>query len=424
MTQYGNPAEGMRDFLPKDVALRHYVTNTILGVYNEFGFTQIETPCVERIDILSHSDGGENEKMLFKILKRGEKLQFSDDTKESDVVDLGLRYDLTVPLCRFYANNRSRLPNPFKVIQMGSVWRAERSQKGRYRQFTQCDIDIIGNNSIMAEIELILATAKALQKLGFQGFKIRINDRRILECLAKYCGFEESSFQKVFVIFDKLDKIGKEGVKKELEDAKFSSLSIDKFMNTLERTTESGITVGSVYDVLPSIPKEIFNDLVTVISTVSAQAGNEYSIYFDISLVRGMGYYTGQIFEIEMEGYKSSIAGGGRYNKMIGKILQEEKEVPACGFSIGFERVIALLEERNFEIPHPKKKLTILYKEDIGNYTSLLEAAQRYREKGYSVSLEMQKKNVKKQLDDLGQRGFHYFAFFEGAFEMDIKELK
>ena len=425
MTLYGNPAEGMRDLLPKDVSLRHYVMNTIINVYNEFGFTQIETPCVEKIHLLSNGDGGENEKMLFKILKRGDKLHFSDTTKETDVVDLGLRYDLTVPLCRFYANNRSSLPQNFKVLQIGSVWRAERPQKGRYRQFTQCDIDIIGNNSIIVEIELILATAKALQKLHFQNFKIKINDRRILECLAKFCDFEESACNKVFIILDKLDKIGKEGVKKELEEAKFSLHSIDTFINIIEKATQSPLNIHSITHLLPNIPEQILRDLDTVINTISVQSNNNYSINLDLSLVRGMGYYTGQIFEIEVAGYKSSIAGGGRYDKMIGKILHGKEEIPACGFSIGFERVISLLEERNFAIPHTKNKIAILYKEDLDTYAHLIAEAQKYREMGNYVSIEIQKKkNMKKQLDDLIRQGFHSFATFQDGIPLHIKELK
>lgn len=419
-----SPAEGMRDLLPKEVQLRNYVIQTILGVYNEFGFTQIETPCAEKINLLSSGEGGDNEKMLFKILKRGEKLNFTATTKEFDVVDLGLRYDLTVPLCRFYANNRSKLPQNFKVIQVGSVWRAERPQKGRYRQFTQCDIDIIGTKSIISEIELIIATSKALEKLDFSGFKVRINDRRILESFAKFCEFDEIAFGKVFIILDKLDKIGKEGVRLELEKSDFSQNSIDKFMNILNLTTETKLNTQNILDFLPNIPETVLADLNNVINSVSSQANNKYSIELDLSLVRGMGYYTGQIFEIEVDGYKSSIAGGGRYDKMIGKILQGKEEIPACGFSIGFERVISILEDQNFKVPNSKRKIAILYNEELCYFDTIISEAQKLRENGNLVSIEPQKKNTKKQLDDLEEQGFTSFGILNDNSNLTIKDFK
>lgn len=418
-----SPAEGMRDLFPKEVQLRNYVIDTILGVYNEFGFTQIETPCAEKINLLSNGEGGDNEKMLFKVLKRGEKLNFTATTKEIDVVDLGLRYDLTVPLCRFYANNRSKLPQNFKVIQVGSVWRAERPQKGRFRQFTQCDIDIIGTKNVISEIELIIATSKALQKLNFSGFKVRINDRRILESFAKFCEFDETVFGKVFIILDKLDKIGREGVRKELETSNFPLSSIDKFMNILNLATETKLNTQNILNFLPNIPETVLTDLKNVINAVSSQADNKYSIELDLSLVRGMGYYTGQIFEIEVNGYKSSIAGGGRYDKMIGKILQGKEEIPACGFSIGFERVISILEDQKFTVPNTKNKIAILYNENINSFDNIILEAQKLREKGNSVSIEPQKKNTKKQLNDLADQGFNSFGIFADNSILTIKEL-
>lgn len=424
MTINSNPAEGMRDLKPKEVELRNFVITTILSVYRKYGFNQIETPCAERIGLLSNGEGGDNEKMLFKILKRGEKLNFSSTTREADVVDLGLRYDLTVPLCRFYANNRSKLPQHFKVIQFGNVWRAERPQKGRFRQFTQCDIDIIGTSGTMSEIELILATSDALQHLSFKDFKIRINDRRILECFTKYCEFDESDFGKVFIILDKLDKIGTSGVRKELETSEFLVSSINRFMDILNVAIDTKLSIANIRDLLPNIPVSVLNDLDTVIKTVSSQAYNKFSIELDLSLVRGMGYYTGQIFEIEVKGYKSSIAGGGRYDKMIGKILQGKEEIQACGFSIGFERVISILEEQQFKAPYTTNKIAILYNKELTTLDHILREAQTLRDQGSIVSLEIQIKNAKKQLDDLTEQGFTSFGIYQTDLPITLKELK
>ena len=424
MTTNTNPAEGMRDLTPKEVEMRNYVTSIITDSYKKFGFAQIDTPCVEKINLLTSGDGGDNEKMLFKILKRGDKLDLSAASKEQDLVDLGLRYDLTVPLCRFYANNKTKLPQQFKVIQVGNVWRAERPQKGRFRQFTQCDIDIIGISGVIAEIQLILATAEALQNLQFKKFTVRINDRRILESLANYCGFEESSFGKVFIILDKLDKIGINGVQTELEKAGFPAETIEKFISIVNVATSTELNVETITALLPNISENVLNDLKQVISTVSSQAKNNFAIKPDLSLVRGMGYYTGQIFEIVIDGYGSSIAGGGRYDKMIGKILNGKEEIPACGFSIGFERVISILEEQQFKVPLVKKKIVILYNDELTAFDNVLLEAQKLRQDGSIVSLELHhKKNTKKQLENFAQQGFTSFAIYTSDAELNLKEL-
>ena len=424
MTTNTNPAEGMRDLTPKEVEMRNYVTSIITDSYKKFGFAQIDTPCVEKINLLTSGDGGDNEKMLFKILKRGDKLDLSAESKEQDLVDLGLRYDLTVPLCRFYANNKTKLPQQFKVIQVGNVWRAERPQKGRFRQFTQCDIDIIGISGVIAEIQLILATAEALQNLQFKKFTVRINDRRILESLANYCGFEESSFGKVFIILDKLDKIGINGVQTELEKAGFPAETIEKFISIVNVATSTELNVETITALLPNISENVLNDLKQVISTVSSQAKNNFAIKPDLSLVRGMGYYTGQIFEIVIDGYGSSIAGGGRYDKMIGKILNGKEEIPACGFSIGFERVISILEEQQFKVPLLKKKIVILYNDELTAFDNVLLEAQKLRQDGSIVSLELHhKKNTKKQLENFAQQGFTSFAIYTSDAELNLKEL-
>lgn len=420
-----NPAEGMRDLSPKEVELRSYVTGIITESYKKFGFAQIDTPCVERINFLTSGDGGDNEKMLFKILKRGDKLNLSEASKEQDLVDLGLRYDLTVPLCRFYANNRTKLPQHFKVIQVGSVWRAERPQKGRYRQFTQCDIDIIGTPGVIAEIQLILATAAALQQLSFTNFTVRINDRRVLESFAAYCGFEESSFGKVFVILDKLDKIGIDGVQNELQKSGFPDSSIIKFIEIVKEAANTELTVETIAKLLPNISDNVLVDLKQVIETISGQSNNHYSIKLDLSLVRGMGYYTGQIFEIGIDGFSSSIAGGGRYDKMIGKILNGKEDIPACGFSIGFERVVAILEERQFKVSNLSNKVALLYDSDLLSFDFLLSEAQRIRNEGAVVSIELHnKKNTKKQLDNLTEQGFTAFGIYQNRIPVVLKDLQ
>lgn len=416
-----NPAEGMRDLTPKEVELRNYVTSIITNSYIKFGFAQIETPCVERINFLTSGDGGDNEKMLFKILKRGDKLNLE---KPNELVDLGLRYDLTVPLCRFYANNRTKLPQQFKVIQVGSVWRAERPQRGRFRQFTQCDIDIIGVKGVIAEIQLILATAEALQSLSFTDFTIRINDRRILESFARYCGFDESHFGKVFIILDKLDKIGIDGVQNELQKSDFPNASIEKFVEIVKAAMNTELTTQSISSLLPNIPENVLSDLNQVIETISAQSENKFTIKLDLSLVRGMGYYTGQIFEVGINGFNSSIAGGGRYDKMIGKILNGKEEIPACGFSIGFERVLTILEEQHFKVPKSYKKIVILYSDDIVSIDELLQKAKALRDDNNIVSLEIQnKKNTKKQLENFAEQGFTTFAIYTPDTELALKEL-
>lgn len=411
----------MRDLTPKEVELRNFVKSTIFFVYKKFGFSEIETPSTEDISLLTGGNGGDNEKMLYKILKRGEKLDIANATNESDLADLGLRYDLTVPLCRFYANNRAKLPSPFKVIQIGSVWRAEKPQKGRFRQFTQCDIDIIGNKKATAEVELILATSAALVEIGFKNFRVRINDRRVLEGLANYAGFEKTTHDRVFIILDKLDKIGIDGVENELKESGFPEDAIKSFISVIEKSTAEKLTIGRLTSLLPDLDSEVLANLAFVMDTVSAQANTNYAIDLDISLVRGMGYYTGQIFEVEAQDYKSSIAGGGRYDNLIGKFLKES--IPACGFSIGFERVISILEAQNFEVPAKGDKIALLYDVNISAFNNLLTKANELRAQGNIVSIETKSKNFTKQLDNLVEQGFNFFGVYDESRPLEIKPL-
>ena len=308
------PVNGMKDILPGEMALREYVTGIIRRIYTAYGFSSIETPAVEHIENLLSKQGGDNEKLIFKILKRGEKLHLDTAETEADVTDSGLRYDLTLPLSRYYANHAGELPAPFKALQMGPVWRADRPQRGRFRQFTQCDIDILGEADCTAEAELILAIADVLSALEFHGFTIRINDRRLLKDTAAEAGFDETDYDSVFITLDKMDKIGRDGVIAELTE-KFSEEKALRYMAAFDRS-EPGY------------------DLPKIMSLVNALKPEDCHIAFDPTLVRGMSYYTGPIFEISVDEFGSSVGGGGRYDGMIGKFTGQQ--VPAVGFSIGF----------------------------------------------------------------------------------------
>ena len=356
------PVNGMKDILPAEMEIRDYVTSVIKDTYRSFGFTPIETPCMENIANLSNKQGGENEKLIFKVLKRGEKLNLETAKEEADVVDFGMRYDLTVPLSRFYANHANDLPTPFKALQIGSVWRADRPQRGRYRQFTQCDIDILGEPSNLAEIELITATTTTIGRLGFKNFEIRINERRILKAMAAYSGFEEKDYDSIFITLDKMDKIGLEGVAAELEEEGYAKESIDKYLELFELLKDrKDVAEGVAFlkDKLGDfLDQEVADSLTEIATAVNATKNAEFTLVFDPTLVRGMSYYTGTIFEIAMPELGAACGGGGRYDKMIGKFTGND--VPACGFSIGFERIILLLMESGFKIPERPKRVAYL----------------------------------------------------------------
>jgi histidyl-tRNA synthetase len=409
------PVKGMRDFSPTDSALRAHVQSIILSSYKSHGFHLIETPVMENIDLLQNADGGENLSMLFKVLKRGEKLKLDGPiAHENDLVDYGMRFDLTLPLARFYANSHSTLPQPFKTIQFGYAWRAERSQKGRYRQLMQCDIDYIGSASHNVEIELIHVTGSTLNKLDFNNFTVRVNDRRILEQLATHCGVDNKAVAGVLVTLDKLDKIGVDGIRAELKQRDLSDNSIEKLTAFLNTYTEGALTLESIGDHISGIEPDVISNLQEVISTCNAMSGGNYSVEFDLSLVRGMGYYTGPIFEVASSEFGSSLAGGGRYDNMIGKFLKN-RQVPACGFSIGFERILYILQERDHALTQTITKSAILYDSKAMNgseneLTKLFAAAEQLRSPERIVSLEIKQKNLKQQLALLKQVGFTEFA--------------
>ena len=344
------PVTGMKDILPAEMEIRDYVIGLIKETYRSFGFSSIETPCVEHIENLCSKQGGDNEKLIFKILKRGEKLRLAEAKEEADLVDGGLRYDLTLPLSRYYANHSNELPAPFKALQMGSVWRADRPQRGRYRQFMQCDIDILGEPSNLAEIELILATTSLLGKLDFNNFTIRINDRRFLKAMAAYSGFEEKDYDSVFITLDKMDKIGLDGVAAEMKENGYAEESVEKYLQLFKEITGDVEGVRACKEKLQGfLPEDAADSLEMIITSVESAKEADFRMLFDPTLVRGMSYYTGTIFEISMDEFGGSVGGGGRYDKMIGKFTGQD--TPAVGFSIGFERIVMLLMERGYKVP-------------------------------------------------------------------------
>ena len=410
------PVNGMKDILPAEMEIRDYVTSVIKDTYRSFGFTPIETPCMENIAILSNKQGGENEKLIFKVLKRGEKLNLETAKEEADVVDFGMRYDLTVPLSRFYANHANDLPTPFKALQIGSVWRADRPQRGRYRQFTQCDIDILGEPSNLAEIELITATTTTIGRLGFKNFEIRINERRILKAMAAYSGFEEKDYDSIFITLDKMDKIGLEGVAAELEEEGYAKESIDKYLELFELLKDrKDVAEGVAFlkDKLGDfLDQEVADSLTEIATAVNATKNAEFTLVFDPTLVRGMSYYTGTIFEIAMPELGAACGGGGRYDKMIGKFTGND--VPACGFSIGFERIILLLMESGFKIPERPKRVAYLVekKYPAEKLVDVMKQAKEARENGQQVLVVRMNKNKKFQKEQLSKEGYEEFEEF------------
>ena len=408
------PVTGMRDILPAEMQVREYVMNQIRETYRSFGFTQVETPCVEHIENLTSKQGGDNEKLIFKILKRGEKLNLDTAETENDLTDSGLRYDLTVPLSRYYSNNANELPAPFKALQMGNVWRADRPQRGRFRQFMQCDIDILGEPTYLAEIELVLATTTLLGKLDFHNFTIRINDRRILKAMAQYSGFPAESFDTVFIILDKMDKIGIEGVAEELEKEGFAKESIDTYLGLFREITNDVEGVRYIKEKLSDVLEAgIAEDLETIINTVESVKTADFKMSFDPTLVRGMSYYTGPIFEISMDEFGGSVGGGGRYDEMIGKFTGNN--TCACGFSIGFERIVMLLLERGYEIPTKNGKKAYLIEKNMpaDKLLNILKQATEERSAGTQINISIMKKNKKFQKDQLAADGYtEYVEFF------------
>ena len=384
------PVTGMKDILPEEMAIRNYVIRLIRETYTGFGFSSIETPVVEHIENLLSKNGGDNEKLIFKILKRGEKLDLSKPTTEEAVTDSGLRYDLTLPLSRYYSNHANELPSPFKALQIGSVFRADRPQR---------------------EIDLILATTTVLSRLDFHNFTIRINDRNLLKAAAKKAGFEEKDYESVFITLDKMDKIGWDGVRAELEE-NYPKNVVDAYIALFD-TTEEKKPEGPFRDVKCPLTEaqkafmdEVGSPLPTIISAVDAVKTTDFRLKYDPTLVRGMSYYTGPIFEISMDEYGGSVGGGGRYDEMIGKFTGQK--TPAVGFSIGFERIIMLLLERKFQVPGASEKTAFLVEKKMPSdkLAPIFAEAMKLRAEGKTVDISLMKKNKKFQKEQLEENGY------------------
>lgn len=406
------PVKGMNDFLPEDMRLRSHVLQVIRNTYRTFGFDEIETPAMEHIENLTGKMGGENEKLIFKVMKRGRELE--KGLLSGEIADSGLRYDLTVPLARYYASHRSELPSPMKALQIGNVWRADRPQKGRFRQFTQCDIDIIGDSSAMAEIELITATCGALSaifsEVGIDAFTVHVNDRRILKSMALTAGFPEDRFDDVFITLDKLDKIGPDGVKESLLEQGFEAEAVERYTQMFKQEVETGqdacvrFCEAACHE---TADQAAARNVDLILQTASAGVREHVSLVFDPSLVRGMSYYTGTIFEISIDGYNFSIAGGGRYDEMIGRFSGQD--APACGFSIGFERIVTILRDLKWqESTAGTEKWAFLVDEKsaMGRLAEVFAKAADLRGQGLCVTVQPLRKNARFQVETLEKNGY------------------
>ena len=398
------PVTGMKDIMPEEMEIRDYVIALIKETYKSFGFTPMETPAMESIENLSSKQGGENEKLIFKVMKRGEKLKLEEAKTPDDLVDAGMRYDLTVPLVRYYSNHANELPKPFKALQIGPVWRADRPQKGRFRQFYQCDIDILGEPTNLAEIECITATTTLLGKLGFQNFRVHINDRRILKAMAALSGFAEADYDKVFIILDKMDKIGVDGVKAELLESGFAPEAVEKYGQIFDGLNAAEDRLAYVGDLLEN--KEAVDSLKEITASVEAVKAVPFELMFDPTLVRGMSYYTGTIFEIEIDGLNCSCGGGGRYDEMVGRFTN--LQTPACGFSIGFERIITILQDQGFKVPGSRDRIAFLVEKNLSSekLCEVMKEAAALREEGHQVLVNVMAKNKKFQKDQLQAEGY------------------
>lgn len=406
------PVKGTCDILPEEMRLREYILSMIKETYELYGFSQIETPVMEHIENLTGKQGGENEKLMFQILKRGEELKRAFKDEKDELADSGLRYDLTVPLARYYANNMSKLTMPFKSLQIGNVFRADKPQKGRFRQFMQCDIDILGDNTILAEIELIAATASMLtnifKEVGISEFTIHINDRRLLKAIGAYSGFREENFDEVFISLDKIDKLGLDIVKEELLLKGYPNETIIKFISIFSNWKE-GISCAEFCEFIAKdfVDTQVIENIDAIIACLRKMINKGVRLVYNPALVRGMAYYTGTIFEINITGYNFSIAGGGRYDEMIGKFCGQN--IAACGFSIGFERIITILQDNaKCNNNRNKKCIAVLIDKSIssGRIIEIFEEATALREGGNIVLVQPLNKNAKFQVENLEKDGY------------------
>ena len=401
MAQRPNPPKGMRDLLPAEVRLRRHLTEKIIAAFERYGYEQIETPALEELTRLIGSEGGDNEKLIYKTLRRGLSFDGTSYTDENSLVDLGLRYDLTVPLARFFATHSANLLLPFKAIQTGSVWRAERPQKGRYRQFVQCDIDNLGDATSDAEAELLAGGVEALTAAGLTGFTVRINDRRLLNSLVEWAGFPVELAPTVLIEMDKYDKVGAEGVREQLQKLKGQKAAANKMADLLADLGEAK-SFDATLDALPAVSEDVLNNLKSIGTTMTRALGYEVPYVLDATLVRGQGYYTGTIFEIHHADSSGSVGGGGRYDRMIGKL--SGVDTPAAGFSIGFERLFDVL---NGSVDSEARRIVILHD---GSHAGVAnERARAERDTGAAVRVDVSIKNRTAQLSRLATAGYTHW---------------
>ena len=385
------PVRGTNDYLPEEARVREYVRSKILNTYTKYGYNQIMTPVMEDINTLLGSDGGDNVKLIFKILKR---------------------YDLTVPLVRFFSNNQAKLTMPFKSIQIDYSFRAERPQRGRSRQFVQCDIDILGDKSPNAEIDLLNTSAHAYMDLGFKNFTIKINDRRILSDLLKYVGYDDSVHYEICIVLYKIDKIGINGMYEELNSRGFDVNLNDKLKECINDIFNNGLSSLKKYN----IRKEAIDSINYIINSVQSLSNNEYSIKFDITIVRGQGYYTATVYEFYIDGFSGACGGGGRYDNMIEKMTG--KSVPAVGYSIGFEPTCMLIREKNM-IKIQKDIIAVIYKES-DNFIDVIKLVEKFNKSADASAIPM-RKNLNFQLQNLKENGYTKYIIFDKGEILEFK---
>ena len=397
------PVRGTVDYLPSEMEVRSYAERIILETYKENGFLQIKTPILESLELLTNGDSGDNQKLMFKTVKRGDKLDLSKpNLTENDIVEEGLRYDLTVPLVRFFANNKEKLPYPFKAIQIDESFRAERPQRGRIRQFTQCDIDILGDSSPMAEIELLYAYMRSYKKLGFEKLTFKINDRRALNELIVAAGFELEKVQDICISLDKFDKIGFDGVQKELAENGYDANKVSKLISVFVALKQCANN-SEKFALLAKagVSGEVIDSLKLIIETAEKFRIDGFKIEYDAAVIRGQGYYTGTVFEVFDDDFGRAIGGGGRYDKMIEKFLGTP--IPAVGCSIGLYVVAILMVERNYMVPSNKLAL-VFDKRD--SYENVLNEKIKLMNKGFEVATFVFPKNFNNFADKLKANGY------------------
>jgi histidyl-tRNA synthetase len=374
------PFRGMRDILPGEHEIRLAAMDAIRTTYQSHGFLEIETPILETLEALAASGAGENTKLMFKVLKRGERLDLASAASEDDLADAGLRFDLTVPLARFYAVNQSKLPKPFAAMQIGPAFRAERPQRGRLRQFVQADADILGEASWLAEVQLLVAATAALHRLGLEGFQLRINDRRAVEQVLAFLEIQRDAWRGVLVALDKLDKEPPAKVHAEIVALGVDDSRADRLLSTLGELVEGDETLASLADL--GVSDEVVEHLSRIESHVRSSV-RDTEVIVDPLIVRGIDYYTSTVFEILHPRWSTSIGGGGRYDGLLGRFGVEE---PACGISIGFERVLALVAELGVRIGEPRRRLTLIF-DPSTEVAEALRRARHFRREGYLVTL-------------------------------------